>query len=256
MIMMAKLQPSAYENRTLGYNTSPMAHDLGQACLRFVHQPVPPGRSISASEINQQHFCPESLTVVRTSAAVLERHESVSNRASPHRSGIIGLRRIRGVDYGERRFLDRHYMMRRGDRILGVAQISVDLQDRRARVLRLEAEIDGLQAIFLHRVLDHLRSENILQPPACVVVDVRADFAPLHLSLQTLGFVPTVYYPALVSIESRRIDAVQFTQIIGDERPGFPVPPVELGAATADIIRTVLASRGSDQSRDRKGAVS
>ena len=243
MIMMARLKPSAYESRTLGYNTSPMAHDLGQACLRFVHQPVPPGRSISASEINQQHFCQGPLTVVRTGPAVLERHKSVSNRASPHRSGIIGLRRIQGVDYGERRFLDLHYMMRRRDRFLGAAQISVDLQDHRARVLRLEVEIDGLQAIFLRRVLDHLRSENILQPPACVVVDVRADFAPLHLSLQTLGFVPTVYYPALVSIESRRIDAVQFTQIIGDERLGFPAPPVELGAAAADIIRTVLAFR-------------
>jgi hypothetical protein len=115
----------------------------------------------------------------------------------------------------------------------------VDLQDRRARVLRLEVEVDGLQAIFLRRVLDHLRGENIR---ACVVVEVRADFAPLHLSLQTLGFVPTVCYPALVSIESRRIDALQFTRIIGDEQPDFPAPPVELGAAATDIIRTVLAS--------------
>jgi hypothetical protein len=259
MIMMAKLQPSAYENRTLGYNTSQMAHDLGSVCLRVVRQPAPPGRSVPAypidlsdvrddrrvcneSEIGQWHFCQKPLTVVRVSHAVLEPYESVFYRTCADRSGIIGFHRIRGLDYGEQRFLDRYYVMSHRDRILGVAQISVDLQDRRARILRLEVQFDGLQAVFLRQVLDNLRGESILQTLASIVVDVQADCARLHRSLQTLGFVPTVYYPALVSIESGRIDALQFTRIIGDERPDFPAPPVELGGVATNIIRAVLAS--------------
>ena len=259
MIMMAKLQPLAYENRTLGYNTSQMAHDLGCVCLRVVRQPVPPGRSVPAypidlsdvrddrrvcneSEIGQWHFCQKPLTVVRVSHAVLEPYESVFYRTCADRSGIIGFHRIRGLDYGEQRFLDRYYVMSHRDRILGVAQISVDLQDRRARILRLEVQFDGLQAVFLRQVLDNLRDESILQTLASIVVDVRADCARLHRSLQTLRFVPTVYYPALVSIESGRIDALQFTRIIGDERPDFPAPPVELGGVATNIIRAVLAS--------------
>jgi hypothetical protein len=106
--------------------------------------------------------------------------------------------------------------------------------------LRLEVRFDGLQAIFLRQILDHLRRERILQSLAYFVVDVRADFALLHSSLQALGFVPTVYYPALVLIESGRIDVLQFTRIIGDEQLDFRAPPVELGGVAMNIIRAVL----------------
>jgi hypothetical protein len=121
---------------------------------------------------------------------------------------------------------------------MGVAHVSIDLHDRRARILRLEVECDALQALFLRSILDELP-----QGLACVVVDVRADFAPLHASLLAMGFFPSVYYPAFLTSESGRVDAVQFTRLLGEDLDDVPVPIAELEPDVTQIVRIVLAAR-------------
>jgi hypothetical protein len=158
-------------------------------------------------------------------------------------SGIVGLRRIRGVNQGESRFLDRYYTIRLRKKVSGFAHVTADLQDRRARILRLEVEFDGLQAFFLQSILDHLRNDEFPQPLACAVVDVRADFASLHASLMAMGFFPSVYYPAFLNSESGRVDAVQFTRLLCDDLDDLPEPLVELGPDLTQIVSIVLAGR-------------
>jgi ribosomal protein S18 acetylase RimI-like enzyme len=240
MIMMGKVLPAACERRTLNYQTSAVAQRLGSVCLRLLGQPAPPSRSAAPC------------TPVFTESPIVEQTTSTSIEAvcpalTGH-SGIVGLRRIRGLNQGELRFLDRYYRIRQQKKILGVAHVTVDLQDRRARILRLEVEFDGLQACFLQSILGHLQNDEFPQPLACAVVDVRADFASLHASLATMGFFPSVYYPAFLAAESGRVDAVQFTRLLCDDLDDRSEPLNELGPDLTQIVRIVLAAR--DEARD------
>jgi hypothetical protein len=147
------------------------------------------------------------------------------------------------VNQGELRFLDRCYTIRLRNKISGFAHVAVDLQDRRARILRLDVEFEGLQAFFLQSILDRLQSDEFPQRIACAVVDVRADSAPLHASLLGMGFFPSVYYPAFLTSESGRVDAVQFTRLLCDDLDDLPAPLVELGSDLTQIVSIVLAAR-------------
>ena len=235
MIMMGKVLPAACERRTLNYQTSAVARRLGSVCLRLLGQPAPPSRSAAP------------YTPVFTEFPIVEQTTSTSIEVvcpglTGH-SGIVGLRRIRGVNQGELRFLDRYYTIRLRKKVSGFAHVTADLQDRRARILRLEVEFDGLQAFFLQSILDHLRNDEFPQPLACAVVDVRADFASLHASLMAMGFFPSVYYPAFLNSESGRVDAVQFTRLLCDDLDDLPEPLVELGPDLTQIVSIVLAGR-------------
>jgi len=233
MIIMAKVLPAAYEKRTLNYRTSAAAHRLGSVCSRLLGQLAPPSQSAAP------------YTPVLTGSLILESTTSIEVVPPSLRGngGIVGLRRIRGSNQGELRFLDRYYAMRQ-KKIVGVAHVSVDLEDRRARILRLEVEFDGLQAAFLQNILSNLQSEELPQQLASAVVDVRADFAWLHASLLDMGFFPTVYYPAFLTSESGRVDAVQFTRLLSDDLDDQPEPLPELGPALAEIVCIVLAACG------------
>jgi hypothetical protein len=79
-------------------------------------------------------------------------------------------------------------------------------------------------------------------------VDVRADFAWLHANLLDIGFFPTIYYPAFLTADSGRVDAVQFTRVLCDDLDDRLEPLPELGHAVAEIVRIVLAAR--DVARD------
>ncbi len=155
MIMMGKILPAACESRTLNYQTSAVARRLGSVCLRALGQPLPPGKSAAP-------YAPvftESPIVEQTTSTSIE---VVCPGLTGH-SGIVGLRRIRGLNQGELRFLDRYYTIRLDKKILGFAHVTVDLQDRRARILRLEVEFDGLQAFFLQTILGHLQNDEFPQ---------------------------------------------------------------------------------------------
>ncbi len=265
MIMMGKVLPAACESRTLHYRTSPAAQRLGSVSLRLLRQSVPPSQSAPAYPLEfadqpSDHLVftrlttdfggPGSLDSCRGPLIVegvtwnsYQPYDGVSPGRRGHTSGIVGLRRIRGLNLWGQRFLDRYYVMRQRDDLLGIAQVSVDLEDSRVRVLRLEVQFDGLQAFFLRRVLEHLQSEEPLQQLACTVVDVRADFPRLHASLQAMGFSPTVYYPAFVATESGRVDAVQFTRICSGNVRDLPESLFELSPEITDIIRVVVNSR-------------
>jgi ribosomal protein S18 acetylase RimI-like enzyme len=230
MIVMGKVLPAACERRTLNYQTSAAAQRLGGVCLQLLGQAAPPSQPMVP-------FTPvftEPPVVEQTTSTSIE---EVCLRLTGH-SGIVGLHRIQGWNQGELRFLDRYYAIRQQKKILGVAHVSMDLHDRRARILRLEVEFDGLQAFFLRSILDELP-----QGLACIVVDARADFASLHASLLAMGFFPSVYYPAFLPSESGRVDAVQFTRLLGEDLDDLSGLLAELGPDLTQIVRIVLAAR-------------
>jgi ribosomal protein S18 acetylase RimI-like enzyme len=264
MIMMGKPLPSAFENRTLAYQTSPQAHRLGSASLRLLREPMPPSDTasryrtefadettappvlknlnIGSSLSCRLDLCEGLLMVEQVTSTIYDRYLKLAGLKG-HCSGIVCLRRIQGFNPEAPRFLERYYAIRLQNEVLGVAHVSVDLQDNRARILRLEVQFDGLQGLFVCSVLGRLQVEAPMQRLACAVVDVRADFAPLHASLGAIGFFPTVYYPGFVAMESGRVDAVQFTRVVSDDQYAPDKSLSELASEVGEIIRIVVASR-------------
>jgi hypothetical protein len=81
-----------------------------------------------------------------------------------------------------------------------------------------------------------------------VVVDIAAAATPLHVSLEQLGFFPTVYYPGLIAPDRTRADAVQYTRLFNvpfaDSRQRlapFDYPLVTLVVDTVEQIQKEAA---------------
>jgi hypothetical protein len=71
----------------------------------------------------------------------------------------------------------------------------------------------GLQAIILSLIVYEMKGQAAGQP-LTIVIDVLAHATQLHVTLEQLGFRPTVYYPGLVAADNGRADAVQYTALL------------------------------------------
>ncbi len=256
MIMTAKILPAVYELRDRFTWASAQVREIAEACFsgrseelyrsdkpfasglrnrfgRNVH-----GRRWSGSA-PQPH---DLLRIERVSDSEYKRCEALSEGLRGHASGVIALKRIQGISGCDQRFGDRYYLLRRQRKLLGIAKISLDLQDRRARILRLDVQVNGLQVSFLRLIVEDLRT-TLPSQLSCTVVDVRADAAPLHLVLGQLGFFPTTYYPGLAAAESGRVDVVQFTQLCCPALDELPFSLSDLGENLRHIVETVMALR-------------
>ena len=263
MIMMGRISPSAIKLRRLDYQTSSTAYRLGTKCLRALQLPMPPCtrvmplraetasttlKSVSSTPDEYPHdsaFAPskwhDALVVDQVESSFHDADWIDRNGPMDHSSGILGLHRIIGSNLGEIRFLEKCFVARIRDRVLGIAYVSVDLLDHRARVVGLHVRPKGLQSPFLNEIIDQLNAELTRHGLVVIVIDVRADFPDLHVSLETLGFFPTVYYPALIAGKRGRVDAVQFTRICGEDVGDVAAIPQELDQETVEIAQTVLS---------------
>ncbi len=134
-----------------------------------------------------------------------------------HRSGVLDLRRIEGINLpGRPRYDVRHYLFRQGDQVLSCARIVWDHTDCRARILSLQSECEGARDPLLEAVVGSLALEAS-DGPFIIAVDIRADTPELQLRLEEMGFIPTAYYPALIAGDQGRIDGLQYTLL--DHRP-------------------------------------
>lgn len=132
--------------------------------------------------------------------------------AEMHASGVVGLRRLEGEDLGDHRYARQFYVGRIGPRILCAARVVWDRVDLRARILDLQTQVEGIQGLLLARIADSLQVQTGAER-LVLVVDVRGDALRLQVTLEALGFVPTVYYPGLLGDARTRRDAVQYTRL-------------------------------------------
>ncbi|MHC4206648.1 MAG: GNAT family N-acetyltransferase, partial [Planctomycetota bacterium] len=181
MIMMGRVSPSAVKLRRLDYQTSSTAYRLGTRCLRALHLPMPPCRRVKPLRQESASTTLKSVGSTpgeyphdsalapgnRHDALVVNQVESSFcdvdwiDRTDPrdHSSGVLCLRRIMGINLGEIRFLEKCFVARVCGRVMGIAYVSVDLLDHRARVVGLHVQSQGLQSPFLNKIIDQLNAE-------------------------------------------------------------------------------------------------
>lgn len=130
-----------------------------------------------------------------------------------HRSGIINLSRMEGIDKEGIRY-DCQYFVAEVNRVpVACARFVLDKIDKRCRLLQYQSNIDQYQENIIRDLI--LKMENCAQQELLqVVVDVQADQYWLHQLLEGLWFIPTAFYPGFVSGENHRIDAIQYTHFL------------------------------------------
>jgi GNAT superfamily N-acetyltransferase len=168
-----------------------------------------------------------------------------------HRSGVVDLLRIEGVDSSSRpRYDCRHYLLRQGDKVLACARVVWDRTDCRARILSLQSEFEGARDPLLDGLINSLALEAG-QGPFVIVIDIRADTPELQGRLEARGFIPTACYPGLIKIGQARIDAFQYTLL--DSRPIAEslrcVDRLDWRAARDVVARVVRLARTSRRVR-------
>ena len=168
-----------------------------------------------------------------------------------HRSGVVDLLRIEGIDpVGRSRYDQRHYLLRQGDHVLACTRVVWDRRDRRVRVLNLVSRYEGARDPLLEGVIASLVLEAG-DDPVVVVLDIRADSPELQVRLEAMGFIPTVYYPGLIAGDRHRIDALQYTLL--DSRPVADslkcVERLDWPAARQVVARVVGLSRNAYRAR-------
>jgi GNAT superfamily N-acetyltransferase len=141
-----------------------------------------------------------------------------------HRSGVLDLQRIEGIDPpGRARYDRRHYILQVGHDILACGRIVWDRTDGRVRLLNLQSRVEDAGDLLIQGIVDSLSPERGHDRPI-IVIDIRADAPELQVSLEAMGFIPTAYYPAVIAGEREamsgervRIDGIQYTLL--DRRP-------------------------------------
>ena len=141
MLVMAKIGSEAIKNRCVGYTISRSAHRLGTACLRELNLQMREAREILTYPSNRlsQHLewsqlvsshppicSSDSLHGVSGTMEVISADKLVAEQVgrqwgavSSHGSGIVGLRRIEGVDLNGTRYVERHFVAVSNGQILG-----------------------------------------------------------------------------------------------------------------------------------------
>jgi acetyltransferase (GNAT) family protein len=263
MLVMGKISSEAIQNRWVGYKISRSAHRLGTVCLRELNlqmgeakEILPyPARALSQqlrwSQLLSPHpsICgadsvrkvPGALEVISVDKRVAEKFGRRWRAVNSHGSGVVGLRRLEGADLEGTRYVERHFVATSNGRILGITRVSIDRRDLRARVLYLQTASDGLQSLLLARLIEELLRDAALASLLTIAVDVRADFPALQTSLEGLGFFPTVYYPAFISGDRGRIDAVQFTRVLRRRVSGTNQAVEALDDYGSEVMNTVLS---------------
>jgi GNAT superfamily N-acetyltransferase len=261
MIMLAKMSSSAIARRWSDYTTSSSAQQLGAVCLKKLNLRLPQARHVlhrslettsrrspaarlvsSNERIRQASLVDDHSQIFRVFTIDQETYTNLLKEwgtTDNHGSGVVGLNRIKGVDPVGVRFVDFYFSATSGARQLGIACASVDLEDSRARILGLQTAFEGLQGPFLSRILELLLTSSACLKLDTIVVDMRADFEALHCRLQSLGFYPTVYYPALIETVRGRVDAVQFTRQLQKHAEMDSQVISRVDPSTSEIMATV-----------------
>ncbi|NIR31547.1 MAG: GNAT family N-acetyltransferase [Gammaproteobacteria bacterium] len=269
MLMLSRVRASALDERRNDYCTSAKVRELAEVVARSMRFEAPPARDVPglptqlhSLEAAIPHLarpdgtCADARRLrdtLRIERQCRLHHDwaRMFPRLGGHRSGVIGLRRLRGWDRTSTRYSDEYFVGYQGSEPLGVVEVSLDRIDRRARVLYHHSAVDGLQGIFLAHVLRTLEREAPSTGLRTVVIDVRADSSRLHATLESLGLFPSIYYPALIASERGRIDAVQFTRIL-DADPSDALDGVrEMDTLGRRVMSKVLSLTQNDERLSR-----
>jgi GNAT superfamily N-acetyltransferase len=136
-----------------------------------------------------------------------------SARAFDRQFALVEFCPLQGVEPHYRRFENMYYMASRNGPDIAAARVFYDRTDARARILGMRGATDGFEVQFLESIVGNLLrlSEN---GPMVIVACVRTGTLETQISLEAMGFLPTAYFPGIISVPSGRADVIQYTRLV------------------------------------------
>jgi len=161
----------------------------------------------------------------------------------------IHLKHINAHNVDSNRFAKRSVIIESTHDLISISQLVYDARDKRATVNYLYTFDHELQGIAINEVLE-ISTRLAEHHPYSMVIDVRADNAMVHATLEHLGFFPTVYYPSFIAGRHGRLDAVQFTYIHMHDFEDSLANVVDLNwGAAIDVLNVVKDLAAEAQAR-------
>ena len=165
----------------------------------------------------------------------------------------VELRRMDELGREHARRTQRYFAGIVGDDVVGCIHAAHNRHDYHLRIESFALATQAVQDPMLRALVELVRRESDGHP--CVMAtELTATNAAQQRPLESAGFVPTSYYPALVVHRGERLDVVQYTRLLGytiADALGF-LETVKCPDAER-LIRTIAAEfeRRSDPSAAR-----
>ncbi len=223
MLLTALVPQRSLERRVEGIRNTKQVHRLASTVLSTFNLTTPDVSSEAeqtegsvaalAGQTRGRIGLHRLLKIVRDDVAG-QRYMDAVSASERHRSGVVALSRLEGLEQQGDRF-ERQFFIARTDEVeVGCVRVAWDGLDRRARILDLRTRREGIESDLLRGTCRQI-SNCAGSKPYLVSIDVRCDAITLQSTLENLGFRATAYYPGLIAIGEERIDGIQYTDCVG-----------------------------------------
>jgi ribosomal protein S18 acetylase RimI-like enzyme len=155
-----------------------------------------------------------------------ETFATARDRLGPGALPLLRLGRLEALDERGPRPVDAFHAIGRGTTPTAAIWTRTDHLDRRVRILDVVSPTLGSAAQMLCSLLATMKRTKGAGRPLSAVADVEAGRGDVGHLLESVGFRPTVFYPAMLARDGQRLDVVQYTFL-------------EQGAPTS--VRTLVA---------------
>jgi ribosomal protein S18 acetylase RimI-like enzyme len=168
---------------------------------------------------------------------------SADGLASDPHGGVLSLQHRQGLDLSGNRYIRKTVELRSESMTVARSTFVYDQCDHRAQIQLLavtSAEFYGWTvAATLRSIGSIARGEHF-----SAFADVHADALDVQACLESSGFVPTVYFPAMIAVGARRQDIVQYTYLHKLPLTGALASSTTLNWPDAErVIRLILDNR-------------
>jgi GNAT superfamily N-acetyltransferase len=161
-------------------------------------------------------------------------------------ASVLSLQHRQGLDLSGNRYIHKTVELRSESMTVARSTFVYDQCDHRAQIPLLAVT----SAQFYRRaVAATLRSIECVARGEhfSAFADVRADALDVQACLESTGFVPTVYFPAMIAVRARRQDIVQYTYLHKLPLTGVLASSTTLNWPDAEkVIRLIIDNRDVD----------
>jgi hypothetical protein len=158
-------------------------------------------------------------------------------------AGVLSLQHRQGIDLSGNRYIGKAVELRSESMTVARSTFVYDQCDHRAQIPLLavtSAEFYGRAVAATLRSIESVaRGEHF-----SAFADVHADALDVQACLESTGFVPTVYFPAMIAVGPRRQDIVQYTYLHKLPLTGVLASSTTLNWPDAErVIRLIIDNR-------------